>query len=93
MIKKFIVISALAIMVAGCESSSEIYEIKPNTFQISSSVSIFTTADRLTDLVMKKAHAHCAVRKQKVFILNQEQSITRFGFDTTLKVYFLCQNY
>jgi len=83
-------IFSFGILLAGCASSSNVYEMQPGVFQVTATGDGYTTADRVTDLAMQKAQEHCSQRGKRVRVINEQQSITRMGFDTTLRVYFAC---
>ena len=83
-------IFSFGILLAGCASSSNVYEMQPGVFQVTATGDGYNTADRVTDLAMQKAQEHCSQRGKRVRVINEQQSITRMGFDTTLRVYFAC---
>ena len=83
-------LASLGIVVVGCVSSSNVYEIEPGLFSVTVTGDGFSTADRVMDQAMQKAEARCATDGKRVKITKQQQSRTRMGIDTTLQVQFQC---
>ena len=84
----------LSPLLAGCAftppSASNVYEMSPGVFTITATGMGLTTADRVTDLAMGKAQDACANRGRRLDVLNQNQSQTRSGIDTTIQINFRC---
>lgn len=76
--------------IAGCASSSNVYQIQPGVYQVAATGDGYTTADRVVDLAMTKASEHCKTLGKAPIIVRQQQARTRMGIDTTLTVWFRC---
>lgn len=84
------VVSCLALALTACASSSNVYEMAPGVYTVTATGDGYTTADRVTDLAMTKAQEHCGRISKRVRVVDEEQSRTRMGIDTTLKLRFQC---
>ena len=84
MIKLSIQMSLISLLLAGCASSSNVYEMSPGVFTVTATGDGYTTADRVMDLAMGKAQEACASRGRRLDVVNQNQSRTRMGIDTTI---------
>lgn len=87
---KYALLGLSALTLAGCASSSNVYQIQPGVYQVSATGDGYTTADRVVDLAMTKAGEHCKVLGKAPIIVRQQQARTRMGIDTTLTVWFRC---
>ena len=92
MLKVFLPVLLLSSLLMGCgyTSSSNVYEMSPGLFTITATGMGATTADRVTDAAMGKAQAACASKGQRLDVVNQQQSDTRQGIDTTIALTFRC---
>ncbi len=88
--KKALVFSSVAFALAACASSSNVYEMAPGIYTVTATGDGYTTADRVTDLAMTKAQEQCSKSGKRVRVVDEAQSRTRMGIDTTLKLRFQC---
>lgn len=88
--KLYIQLSLLSLLLVGCASSSNVYETSPGIFTVSATGDGYTTADRVMDLAMGKAKSTCDGRGRRLDLVNQDQSRTRMGIDTTITLNFRC---
>jgi hypothetical protein len=89
-IKRSFQISIISLVLAGCASSSNVYEMQPGVFTVTATGDGYTTADRVMDLAMGKAQQACASQGRRLSVVNQNQSRTRMGIDTTIALSFRC---
>ena len=80
----------MSFLLVGCASSSNVYEMSPGVFTVTATGDGYTTADRVMDLAMGKAQEACASRGRRLDVVNQNQSRTRMGIDTTIALNFRC---
>ena len=59
MIKWALQISVISLMLAGCASSSNVYEVQPGVYAVTAAGDGYTTANRVMDLTMGKAQQAC----------------------------------
>ncbi len=78
------------LILAGCVSSSNVHEVQPGIYSVTATGDGYSTADRVIDLAMQKAQSQCAGLGKRVKVVNQQQSITRMGIDTTIQLLFQC---
>ncbi len=90
MLKTSLSVSLLSFLLIGCASSSNVYEMSPGIFTVTATGDGYTTADRVMDLAMGKANEACASRGRRLDVVNQNQSRTRMGIDTTIALSFRC---
>lgn len=90
MLKTSLAVSLLSFLLIGCASSSNVYEMSPGIFTVTATGDGYTTADRVMDLAMGKANEACASRGRRLDVVNQNQSRTRMGIDTTIALSFRC---
>ncbi len=90
MIKRSFQISIISLMLAGCASSSNVYEMQPGVFTVTATGDGYTTADRVMDLAMGKAQQACASQGRRLQVLANNQTRTRMGIDTTMTISFRC---
>jgi hypothetical protein len=74
----------------GCASASNVYEMSPGIFTVTATGDGYTTADRVLDLAMSKAQQQCTALGRRIDVVNQNQTRTRMGIDTTIALYFRC---
>jgi hypothetical protein len=89
-VKLSLQISLLSLMLAGCASSSNVYEMQPGVFTVTATGDGYTTADRVMDLAMGKAQQACASKGRRLSVVSHNQSQTRMGIDTTIALSFRC---
>jgi hypothetical protein len=90
MLKVSLSVSLLSFLLIGCASSSNVYEMSPGIFTVTATGDGYTTADRVMDLAMGKANEACASKGRRLDVVNQNQSRTRMGIDTTIALSFRC---
>jgi hypothetical protein len=78
------------LLLSGCASASNVYETSPGVFSVTATGDGYTTADRVMDLAMGKAKATCDSRGKRLDLVNQNESRTRMGIDTTISINFRC---
>lgn len=86
---KFAVLASAAFL-GGCVSASNVYEMSPGTFTVTATGDGYTTADRVMDLAMTKAQQQCSAFRKRINVIDQRQTVTRMGYDTTIALDFRC---
>ena len=81
---------ALAMVTVGCVSTSKVYEVAPGVYSVTTTGDGFSTASRTRDHVLGSATDYCIKQGKHVLLVNEEQSRTRMGIDTTIDVKFRC---
>jgi hypothetical protein len=87
---KFWFIGGMSLILTACVSSSNVYQVQPGIYSVTATGDGFSTADRVVDMGMQKAQAQCAGLGKQVKVVNQQQSRTRMGIDTTMQILFQC---
>ena len=87
---KLSILVCIAIGMLGCSSASNVYEISPGLYAVTATGDGYTTADRVTDLVFNKAQTHCAQIGKRLQVVDQNQTMTRMGIDTSINLRFRC---
>ena len=90
MTKMKVMIVLTAFTLAGRVSASNVHEMQPGVYSVTSTGDGYSTADRVMDLAMQKAQSQCAGLGKRVKVVNQQQSMTRMGIDTTIQLLFQC---
>jgi hypothetical protein len=88
--KSIICTLTVALSLSACASASNVYEMAPGVYTVTATGDGYTTADRVTDLAMGKAQEQCGRSGKRVRVVDEAQSRTRMGIDTTLKLRFQC---
>jgi len=83
-------VSIISLILTGCASSSNVYEMSPGIFTVTATGDGYTTADRVMNLAMEKAQAQCVRANRRLDVVQREQSRTRMGIDTTINLSFRC---
>ena len=87
---KHLLVISTTLLLAGCASASNVYEMSPGVFTVTATGDGYTTADRVMDLAMGKAQETCTQKNRRLDVVNRNQYRTRMGIDTTIELSFRC---
>ena len=80
----------LLLVLSACVSASNVFEISPGTYTVSSTGDGYSTADRVRNSVLTLAKNHCAKMGKNLNLLQEDNERTRMGIDTTMTINFTC---
>ena len=81
---------AIVIAVSGCLSGSQVFEVAPGIFTVTSTGDAYVSADQVRTSVLMKGTEFCNRRGELFGLIREDRSMTRLGIDTTISLNFIC---
>lgn len=83
-------LAIVALAMAGCVSTTKVYEVRPGVYSVSTTGDGFSSASRVRGHVLDSATEYCRSKGQHVVMDDENSERTRMGIDTTINVTFRC---
>ncbi len=89
-IRSSLVAIAVAFTASGCLSGSQVFEVAPGVYTVTSTGDAYVSADQVRNSVLMKGTEFCNRKGLLFAVVREERSMTRLGIDTTISLNFLC---
>jgi len=78
------------LMVAGCVSTSDVFEVGPDTYTASATADGFRSAASARQSALEAGTSKCTALGRRLVLAGESSAPTRMGIDTTVTVTFRC---
>jgi hypothetical protein len=85
-----ILLAGAVVALAGCVSTSQVFEVGPDTYSVSSTADGYRTASSARQSALESGTAKCTAIGRHFVLTNESTEPTRMGIDTTVTLTFRC---
>jgi hypothetical protein len=87
---RWVLLAAVGLALAGCVSTSQVFEVGPDTYSVSSTADGYRTASSARQSALESGTAKCVAMGRHFVLTNESTEPTRMGIDTTVTLTFRC---